>query len=439
MYKRLSFLMVLTLPLSANAAGFAVKESSAALQGTSFASATSGTNVENLFYNPAASAFVKDTQIYTSASFITANASVKNISASDTALLGNFAQSQSGSPTTSDYIEDSFVPSFALATPINNEFSFGLAVNVPFGIALNYSENWAGRYYNIDTELETINIVPTLTYAPNKKVAFSAGPQIQYAHVRFYNAIDQFNIYSLNSLSPPSLNIDDGFADISGDSWGLGWTVGFMWVPEKATRIGFAYKSLVAHDFEGDAEFSNISPGLAGIFTDTGVGAKANFPASYHLGVSHDVTDRLTLMGDVIHTEWSSFYEIRIDYDSALSDSVSTKNFDDSTSYAIGAEYKYNDDLTLRTGFMYDDSPTGDVYRSPRIPDSERYWASLGAGYKFTESFMLNAAYSHIWMNDAAVNLTGNSATSENVSSGNLSADYEKNIHIFSLSARFSF
>ena len=65
-----------------------------------------------------------------------------------------------------------------------------------------------------------------------------------------------------------------------------------------------------------------------------------------------------------------------------------------------------NDRWDLRFGVAYDQSPVRDQYRSPRIPDSDRVWASLGGGYALGNNMVLNAAYTHIWADKARVDKT---------------------------------
>jgi long-chain fatty acid transport protein len=39
----------------------------------------------------------------------------------------------------------------------------------------------------------------------------------------------------------------------------------------------------------------------------------------------------------------------------------------------IGTNYQWNDDLTLRAGFQFDQTPTVDAFRNTSLPDGNRY------------------------------------------------------------------
>lgn len=107
---------------------------------------------------------------------------------------------------------------------------------------------------------------------------------------------------------------------------------------------------------------------------------------------------------------WSRFKELRITNDaSGATIALTPQDWNDSWYFSLGAEYAYNDALTLRTGVAYEKSPVPDATRSVRTPDNDRYWLSVGASYKFSEKMTANFAYTHVFMEDgdvAALNTT---------------------------------
>ena len=61
--------------------------------------------------------------------------------------------------------------------------------------------------------------------------------------------------------------------------------------------------------------------------------------------------------------------------------------------YSIGGEYKFSDAFTFRAGVARDDSPVSRPYRTPRLPDQDRMWYSLGLTWALSEHFEINASY----------------------------------------------
>ena len=78
-------------------------------------------------------------------------------------------------------------------------------------------------------------------------------------------------------------------------------------------------------------------------------------------------------------------------------------NYRDGWFYSAGAEYKWSDALSVRGGIGYERTPVGDDVRTPRLPDNDRLWLSLGGSYKMTPQLSLDAAYSHLFVKDTSV------------------------------------
>jgi long-chain fatty acid transport protein len=60
--------------------------------------------------------------------------------------------------------------------------------------------------------------------------------------------------------------------------------------------------------------------------------------------------------------------------------------------------------VTLRTGVAYEISPIQNASeRLLQLPDADRWWASLGGTYKWTETTSFDFGYTHIFVEDAAI------------------------------------
>jgi long-chain fatty acid transport protein len=77
----------------------------------------------------------------------------------DSSYTDNGSTKHSGGSTgggsTSGYAPDVVAPSFYATHQINDKWTVGLGVFVPFGAELNYGETWAGRYSLESIKLET--------------------------------------------------------------------------------------------------------------------------------------------------------------------------------------------------------------------------------------------------------------------------------------------
>ena len=80
-----------------------------------------------------------------------------------------------------------------------------------------------------------------------------------------------------------------------------------------------------------------------------------------------------------------------------------------------------------------------DSTRTPRIPDGDRFWLSVGGTWNVTKALSLTAAYTHIFVADTKVSLVDSGPVSSNFLRGNLTASYSNQINIFATSAKFVF
>ncbi len=70
--------------------------------------------------------------------------------------------------------------------------------------------------------------------------------------------------------------------------------------------------------------------------------------------------------------------------------------YDDGWFFSAGAEYRWTDRLTVRGGIGYEISPITDQVRTPRLPDNDRFWASVGLSWKVAPFARFDLAYTHL-------------------------------------------
>jgi long-chain fatty acid transport protein len=428
---------------SARASGFAIKEQSTTALGNAFAGSTAGAeDISYMFFNPAVLTRHDGMQAAVSGSLIIPQAEFENGSASRSAgpfNLGPIA----GNRGKSDIGQDAFVPATYGSFQLTDDLHVGLGVNAPFGLVTDNDANWIGRYHAVTSELATININPAVAYEALPWLSVGAGFRAQYIDARLTNAVDMGAIF----LGAGGAGTADGFAELEGDDWGYGYNFGVLIHPTDDFRVGLAYRSQISHELEGDVNF-DVPAAVAGaaaatgLFANTGVTAKVVTPASLSIGAHLDLNEQWAIMGEFEWTEWSEFQELRIRFDNPVQpDSVTPENWNDSVFLAAGVSFRPTEDLTLRTGVAYDESPIPDAFRTPRIPGNDRYWIAFGAGWEPFDWLSLDAGYTHIFVEDGDVNLTSNLAdpTDPNRFRGNLSGTFENSIDIVTVQGTVRF
>ncbi|CAO3406191.1 OmpP1/FadL family transporter [Azospirillum largimobile] len=414
------------------AAGFALKEQSVSGQGTAYAGVTAGGNgdASSMYYNPATMGLVTGIEAVQTATGVIVKSKVESASATRARQLGGTAISGNASP--GDIAQDAIVPAGYFVYSINDDLKVGLSANGPWGLVTDYGDSWIGRYHGIRSDLRTYNFVPTVSYRINPMITIGGGVQIQYAKAKLSQSSD----FGASRLGRPGAL--DVKSDVTGDDWGWGVSLGALIEPMKGTRIGVGFRSAVKHTLTGNISFTGLPPGLAGALPSQGANADLITPEIASLGLYHEVNDRWAVMADVQWTNWSRFKELRVNIANPALSSVTEEHWEDTWYYALGTSYKVTDKLTLRGGVAFDKGAVDVSYRTPRIPEQNRYWLSVGAGYQVTDSLRVDAAYSHVFVPKASVNLTDD-LTGPETGRGNLTAEYKSSIDLIGLQAKFTF
>ena len=143
---------------------------------------------------------------------------------------------------------------------------------------------------------------------------------------------------------------------------------------------------------------------ISGVFTDTDIEATIELPDTWNLSGYHEIDDKLAVVASVHYTNWSTLDRIDVKFDNPLQPPTAlVLEWDDTWRVSAGAIYKLNDDVTLRGGLAWDESPIPDKTRTPRIPGNDRYWISVGVGYRVDEDVSIDIGIAHLFIKDADV------------------------------------
>lgn len=440
------------------AAGFALIENSASGMGNAFAGGSAiADDASTVYFNPAGMTRISGTQITVAGHFISPSA--KFTDTGSTSLTG---APLTGNNDTTD--ESAFVPNFYYVTNIGNNSQFGLGITVPFGLTTDYNDEWVGRYSATKSDLQTININPSIATKATDKLAVGFGIDIQYIEATLENELDSGAICvgiqmqggadaatAIANCQGAGFAVADSSIDsaqsLKGDDWSTGFNFGLLYDLDDASRIGFAYRSGIRHKLDGNVNFT-LSPQLAGLigslpttpfdlttlFSDTGVSAGIELPKTISVSYYRDVNTQFAVMADITWTEWNNFKELSVVFDNTIQgESTIPENWENAMRYAIGMNYRPNDTMVYRAGIAYDETPVSSPeYRTPRIPGNDRTWLSLGLGYNLSDTTSIDVGYAHLFIDDTSIN---------NVDSfgHTLAGTYEADVDIFSVQGNFKF
>lgn len=339
--------------------------------------------------------------------------------------------------------EFAVVPNFYLTHQASDDVTLGLGVNSPFGLSTKYNDTWIGRYHAIESSLELVNINPAIGVKINDMFSFGASMQTYYADAKLTNAVDFGTIGAATLGLPLASRLGllpqqaDGLAEVTGDDWGVGYGLGALITPSKDFKIGVNFRSKVDLSLKGDGEFTVPTNALpltsTGLFTNQSASSDVTLPESINLGASYAVNDAWTVLADATWINWSRFDELRVEFDGAQPDSVQDEMWDDTWRFSLGARYKVCDQWSLRLGIASDESPIpNSAYRTPRIPDNDRFWTAFGLTYQIDDSSDLSFDYAHIFVSDTSTDIV-------NSTGARLAGDWDLGVEVASLRYNFRF
>jgi len=429
-----------------HAAAFQLKENSVKAQGRAMAgSASAKGDASVVVNNPAVMSTFTERTLQAD---VTAIDLSYEFTGGGTAATGTPFQQPLTGGNGGDAGDVAAVPAASFILPLSGDFEYltlGMMISAPFGLKTEYDDGWKGRYHALESDVKIVDL--TLAASLELSDTFSVGAGLVYEHadVTLSNAVDFGTIVCSRSPAAcvgPTAQFgpqrNDGFASINGTHNGLGWIVGVNWRPSDKWSLGYSHRSEVDHELDGDSVFevpANVRAALGtSVFINGGGGADLTTPAVDAFSATYYATDRFTVMAEVTRTDWSSLQEIRIEFDNpAQPDSVEDYNWDENWFYSIGGEYKFSDAFTFRAGVARDDSPVSRPYRTPRLPDQDRMWYSLGVTWNVSEHFELSASYVKIDIVDTPeVDLTTSTRA-------RLVGDFEGGADLFGVAMQYKF
>lgn len=396
---------------AAYSAGFALNEMSAAAIGNAFAGVgATADNASTIYYNPAGLSRMSGQQFTVGGAAIRPSIDFRN-GGSVTATGARLSGGNGG-----DAGSWSAVPALYYATDLMPALRFGIGLQSAFGLKTEYDNGWVGRYQALKSELQTVNLNPTLAYAVNERFSVGAGISAQYAKVSLSRAID-FGTICAGALgvarcAPAGLlpQSRDGKVKLDGDDWAFGFNLGMLYMPTPTTRFGLAYRSSIHHTLSGGEARYEKPAGLPALlasnpaFANNGVTAALDLPETLNFSAYMELDPKWALLGDINWTRWSRFDELRVKFANGSPDSVVREAWRNTTRIGAGLNYRYHDAWTLRTGLSYERSPVKDAFRTPSIPDAGRTILAFGLQYKPTRQSAWDLGFAHVFIKDASIN-----------------------------------
>lgn len=391
-----------SLSTTAHSAGFQLAETSATGLGRAFAGeAAMADNASAQFRNPALLSYLADTQVSAGGIYVNPNVDIDG------------QNSSTGPTSTDDVAHDAVIPNFYFSHQLDDRLTAGLALATNFGMETDLGNDFTGTQFGNEAAVTTFEINPNLAWKATDQLRIGAGIRYVLGEGSIGAKSSKETDLSGKYRKPiGSVVIPTGttLKYMEGDDRAWGWQLGAVYDISDKHRVGFNYRSEVNLTLDGHAEglTYNINPNGSGSpLSDTHYSGSMDLtlPATAELSSLHQLTEQWAIHTSINWTEWSSFDKLEADIPSLSNNPqmVKVENWEDNYRFAIGTTYQWDQQLTLRSGIAYDTSAVSDKNRTLTIPETDRTWLSLGAGYKMTPQLTLDAAFTYVFAKDAPV------------------------------------
>ena len=291
--------------------------------------------------------------------------------------------------------------SLFISHQLDENWHVGFASYGDFGLAIDYENDWSGRYFTQNDELLGLTLQPSVAYRFNDKWSIGLGLRAMYAMLESQLAIDNSPLGLLNE--------PDGSMTYKSRDWGFGGNLGVIYQPWQGTRIGLNYASEIKLEFEDALSPEGLRPLIANGLQAAGIiGAdtklKMNVPQTLTLSLYQALNDRWALLASANWQDWSRFGQVGVQIDSGNPVSATVDaNFKDTWHLSLGTQYQASKRLLWNLGVGYDSSPVSDKDRTFTMPLGSTWRLGTGLTYTLDPQTDLNLSYAFVWMGDMKI------------------------------------
>lgn len=269
---------------------------------------------------------------------------------------------------------------------VSDDLKLGLALFSLSAAALDYDDDWAGRYLVQEVSIMTLALNPTIAYRINDWFSVGAGIGIVYGALEMDVAVP----------SPVPMG-PDGQATIDGDDVGFAYNLSVLLELPTRTRVGIHYRSAMEFEFSGDVEIQPVG------FT-AGLDTTLNYAQMVRLGIYQPINDRFAILSSLAWEDWSTLENLLISTE--MGSAKIPRNWDDTYHISGGVQFRPVEEWLLQGGIAYDSSPVSSANRTPDMPIDRQIRYALGGQYTWSEKLTIGGAFEYLDMGNGKINNT---------------------------------
>ena len=276
------------------------------------------------------------------------------------------------------------IPAFFMVKKLSDRVRLGYSIVAPQGGAMNFGDDFVGRYAATKVALTAIGGSPSIAYKVNDRLSLGGGVSIIYTEFEQSVAINQ------SALLPGPGTLPDG--KIKFDNMNdLGYQpfAGLTYYLSDSLLLGVVYRAEMDVNLKGDLNFRNLvfpTPPAKDIEIDW------DNPQTLKAGLRYEFAPGKRLLFSANWEDWSTFSKNQLAITGGVLNptAVLERNFKDTWSAGFAFIDGSRKTSGYSVGFSYDSSPVSNKDRTIDLPFDETY--KLSAAYAWKGSKQLDFA-----------------------------------------------
>jgi long-chain fatty acid transport protein len=328
------------------------KDAFATARGNAFVATAD--NPSALYYNPAGITQLAGTQV--SANLYSVAVSSDYRGAGGTASMDDSAIS---------------VPALYVTwNPSDAPWAYGFGVYAPFGLETDWPATSPLRTFALRNEQEyrTFNFTG----------AWQVSPELSLGGSLTYNKVSTDLRRALGVFGPTDL------FRFEGDGDAIGVNLGLLWKVNERHQLGLSYSHRTKVKLKGTSQTIPL------VANET-ASATFEFPEVLIVGWSYRPTPEWNLEINLDWTNWDRLKTVVVNKPSGAT--PLPFNWESGLFYEFGVT-RYLGNFNVSAGYCFTENSTPDATYTPAVPDSDRHFYSLGAGYRH-DRFSVDLAWQY--------------------------------------------
>ncbi len=275
------------------------------------------------------------------------------------------APEQLGGPGKTKATSKQLAPGMAYAHRLNDRVVLGASLHADGGLGMEYGNGLTGQGLVDELSISAVNV--------NLAAGFQATPRLSLGGAIVIQRVD----------ADLELSALGNKVKADGSSTDTGFTLSAMYDLSDSTFVSANYKSQIDHKYKLKAKRLPVNKAQ-----------KTSWPAIYDLGLSHNLTDQLTLKLRAAYEKWDAYGK------------ADDKDMENVRSFGAALSY-IRDRWTFQTGVRYDTEMMKTRNMKPDLAVGRQWAVGFGAEKQLNNNHRLGLAYEYRDMDQPRVEFEG--------------------------------